>query len=142
MAGRDYCCCQLNSPWFFWLLLAFSPFSGSERSPAGSLYPLGYLQPGPPAMFIKFHWKWNPLEQESQRCKVSWGKVWCKCLGPSVPWGGIIVIVAALVVLLIPLGAQSTLEKWIKIRIKMVIFITLYGSTKKFFFFPCIGCSG
>lgn len=112
---------------FSWLLLAFSPFSGSERSPPGSLYPLGYLQPEPAATFVKF------LEVESSGTETTmlqrvWRKVWYKCLGPSVPWDGIIIIVAALGVLLIPLGTQSILEMWLSVSLYM-------GPRKRFVWF-------
>lgn len=82
----------------------------------------------------------EPSGTEIPMLQRVWRKVWYKSLGPSVPWDGIIVIVAALVVVLTALGTQSTLEIW--------LFLSLYmGPQKKFvwffsFFFNCIGCSG
>lgn len=87
-------------------------------------------------MFVEF------LEVESSGTEITmlqrvWRKVWYKCLGPSVSWDGIIVIVVALLVHLIPLRTQSTLEMW--------LFLSLYMDLQKrfvclFLFFSLYGC--
>lgn len=130
MARRDYCCCQLNSLCFFGCFLC-SHLSVARRGAlqAPCTHLAIYSQTQQPCSLSS--WKWNPLEQKLQPCKVSWRKVWCKCLGPSVLWGGVIVVVAGLVVLLISLEIQSTLEMW--------LFLSLHMGPQKdlfVFFFP------
>lgn len=129
MAGRDYCCCQLNSPCFFGCFLSSHlsvARTGALQTPCAHL--AIYSQAQQPRLGSS--WKWNPLEQKSQRCRESgrrfgtnpsalgWDNCPCGCSGSSDS-----------------LGNTEHLRN-------VVVFITLYVSTKKiclfFSFFPSV----
>lgn len=126
MARRDYCCCQLNSPCFFGCFLC-SQLSvarrGALQAPCSHL--AIYSQTQQPCLLSS--WKWNPLEQKTQCCEVSWRKVWYKCLGPSVLWAGIIHCCCSC--------SSADFSGNTEHLRNVVIFIILYGPTKKIFFF-------
>lgn len=132
MAGRDYCCCQLNSPCVFGCFLR-SQLSVARRGAcqAPCTHLAIYSQTQQPCLLSS----WNPLEPKSQGCRGAGGRFGTNASARQYPGMGIVVVAA--------LNSADSPGNIEHLR-NVVIFITLYKSTENicfFLFFHCIGCS-